>query len=443
MQKQILSNNKKIDVTQSVVGQYRWNIVVLLFFATTINYLDRQVFGLLKPILEKEFHWTESDYSNIVIFFQATYALGLIFVGRFIDTVGTRLGYSISVLFWTVAAMAHAFAKSTFGFSMARAALGLGEAGNYPAAIKTVAEWFPKKERAFATGIFNSGSTIGAIIAPASVPFIAIRYGWEWAFIITGAMGFIWLFFWWRIYEEPAKHKKLSSSELDYINSNDETQSKENIPWLSLLKVKATWGFAIGKFLTDAVWYFYLFWLPSYLTNQGLTMSKISVPIIIVYTLASLGSIGGGWLSSKLIEMGLSVNKSRKSAMFVFALMAFQVIWINYSNDLWLSIFVISLAAAAHTGWSANIFTMVSDQFPKSAISTVVGIGSMAGAVGGILFAKGTGLLLDHFKGLNNLQAGYNILFMVCSLAYFISLLIIHVLSPRSEAITFIRPRIK
>ena len=439
MQKQVLLNSKKIDVTQSVVGQYRWNIVALLFFATTINYLDRQVISLLKPILEKEFHWTESDYSNIVIFFQAMYALGLIFVGRFIDKVGTKLGYSISVLFWSVAAMAHAFAKSTFGFGMARAALGLGEAGNYPAAVKTVAEWFPKKERAFATGLFNSGSTIGAIVAPASVPFIAIQYGWQWAFIITGALGFIWLFFWWRIYEEPSRHKKLSSSELNYINSDDETLSKENIPWLSLLKVKATWGFAIGKFLTDSVWYFYLFWLPSYLTNQGLTMSKISLPIIIVYTLASLGSIGGGWLSSKFIKMGLSINKSRKITMLFFALMAFQVIWINYSDDLWLSIFVISLAAAAHTGWSANIFTMVSDQFPKSAISTVVGIGSMAGAVGGILFAKGTGLLLDHFKAISNLQAGYNILFTVCSLAYLISLLIIHVLSPKSETITFMR----
>lgn len=420
-------------MTETKIGNYRWRIVALLFFATTINYLDRQVIGLLKPLLEKEFNWSEIDYSNIVVWFQFAYAFGLLAFGSFVDKVGTKLGYIVSIVIWSLAAIGHAFSRSTAGFAAARAALGLGEAGNFPAAIKTTAEWFPKKERALATGIFNSGTNIGAVVAPACVPWLAIHYGWQEAFIITGAIGFIWLICWWIYYEVPAKQKKLSKAEFDYIHSDNEIEEKSKVPWLKLLTYKQTWAFAVGKFLTDPIWWFYLFWLPSYLSNYKLDLSKLGLPLIIIYTMTTIGSIGGGWLSSRFIKKGWSINKSRKTAMLIFALCVLPVLFVQTINNLYVTVVLISLAAAAHQAWSANIFTTASDMFPKKAVSSVIGIGGMAGAIGGMLFAKIVGYILDHFKALGHITSGYFIVFIICGSAYLIALLIFHLMVPKME----------
>lgn len=417
------------------VGKYRWTIVALLFFATTINYLDRQVIGFLKPTLEKSFNWTETDYGNIIMAFTASYALGLLFFGNFIEKIGTKAGYSISIIFWSLASMAHALAKSTFGFGVARSALGFGEGGNFPAAIKTVADWFPKKERALATGIFNSGANIGAIAAPIVVPWILGNYGWRHAFIWTGAVGFIWLIFWWATYEVPMRHKKLSKAEYDYIYSDIEEQSqanKEKISWKKLFGIRQTWAFIAGKFFTDPIWYFFLFWLPSYFSSTfNIDLKKPTLPLIIIYTATTIGSIGGGYLSSYFIKKGWSEYKARKVAMFIFALCVVPIITAKYATSIWMAVGLISLAAAAHQAWSANIFTTVSDMFPKTAVSSVIGIGSMAGSVGGILFPIFIGYLLDHYKLLGNITIGYNILFGVCGCAYLIAWFIMHLLVPK------------
>jgi ACS family hexuronate transporter-like MFS transporter len=410
----------------------RYGILVLLFFGTTINYIDRQIIGLLKPTLEKEFNWTETDYSNIVMAFSAAYAIGLMGFGRWIDKIGTKLGYSISVFFWSVAAVAHAFAKSTFGFGLARVGLGVAEAGNFPAAIKSVAEWFPKKERALATGIFNSGANVGAVVAPIMVPAILGAYGWQEAFVITGAIGFIWLFFWWRYYEIPVKHKKISKEEFDYIHSDNEVVLEAEVPvkWISLFKIKQTWAFIFGKLLTDPVWWFFLFWLPSYFTETfNLDLKKPSLPLVIVYTATTIGSIGGGFLSSYLIKKGWNVQRARKRTMFIIAICVMPIMLAQFTKNIWVAVGLISLAAAAHQAWSANIFTTVSDYFPKKDISSVVGIGGMAGSVGGILFPLAIGLILDHYKLLGNITAGYNIIFIMCGSAYLLAWLVMHFLT--------------
>lgn len=428
------------------IGNYRWTICALVFFATTINYLDRSVISLLKPYLEKQYNWKESDYSNIVISFQLSYAIGMISVGRFIDRVGTKSGYGIVTFLWSLAAIGHALVKSTFGFGVARAALGITEAGNFPAAIKTMAEWFPKKERAFATGIFNSGTNIGAIIAPLTVPWIAIHWGWRWAFILTGSVGFVWLIFWFIAYEIPSKHKRLLKSEFDYIHSNDEEEplneaigeKAKKISWLQLMHYKQTWAYVIGKFLTDPVWWFYLFWLPAFLKAQYNILGTAStLPIALVYTMTCFGSIAGGWLPMKLIQRGWPVFKARKTSMFIFACMVLPVVFAQWlgSINMWLAVIIIGLAASAHQAWSANIYTTVSDMFPKNAVASITGLGGMAGALGGLLIAWVAGKLFDHYKALGNLKTGYYIMFFICGSAYLFAWLIMQLLAPKNKFI--------
>lgn len=425
-------------MNSTVIGRYRWRICALLFFATTINYIDRQVIGILKPILEKEFHWTESQYGEIVMVFSACYAFGLLIFGRFVDKVGTKVGYSVSIIVWSIAAMAHALAKSTFGFGAARAVLGLGEAGNFPVAIKSVAEWFPKKERAFATGLFNSGANIGAVLAPAVVPWLANAYGWQEAFIWTGVVGFVWLIFWLVMYEIPARHKKITKAEYEYIHSDqaDDSGSKKKVPWLKLFAIRQTWAFVFGKLLTDPIWWFFLFWLPSYFsTTFNLDMKNLGLPLIIVYTATTVGSIGGGYLSSYFIKRGMPVFKARKTAMFIFAICVLPIMTAQFTDNMWVAVGLISLAAAAHQAWSANIFTTASDMFPRFALSSVVGIGGMAGSLGGMLFPIVVGGLLDHYKALGNINAGYNILFVICGVMYLLAWVMMHIFAPKMEQV--------
>jgi ACS family hexuronate transporter-like MFS transporter len=429
-------------MTETKTKNYRWAVVVLLFFATTINYLDRQVIGLLKPTLEVQFNWTETDYSHIVMAFSAAYALGLLAFGGFIDKIGTKLGYTISLIVWSLAAMLHAIVKTTFGFGVVRAALGVGESGNFPAAIKVVAEWFPKRERALATGIFNSGANIGAVVAPVMVPWILGIYGWQMAFIITGAIGFIWLIFWWFIYEVPARHKKISKEEFEFIHSdNVETAGESEVPpvkikWIKLFGIRQTWAFVVGKLLTDPIWYFFLFWLPSYFsTTFNLDLKKPSLPLVLVYTATTVGSIGGGYLSSWFIKRGMPVFKARKTAMFLFALCVLPIFGARYATNIWQAVGLISLAAAAHQAWSANIFTTASDMFPKQAISSVVGIGGMAGSVGGIFFPLLIGVILETYKEAGNLTAGYNIIFTMCACSYLLAWVIMHLITPKMKPV--------
>ncbi|MGV3503851.1 MAG: MFS transporter [Adhaeribacter sp.] len=424
----------------TTTGNYRWAICALLFFATTINYLDRQVIGLLKPTLEKEFNWTEIDYGNIVMVFAACYALGYVIFGNFIDRIGTKLGYSISIVVWSIAAMAHAAVTSTFGFIVARGALGLGEAGNFPAAVKAVAEWFPKKERALATGIFNSGTSIGAVIAPILVPWILGVYGWQEAFLITGAIGFIWLVFWWFMYEIPSRHKKLTQTEYEYIHSDNEQALQEGsakLKWSQLLGIRQTWVFIGGKLLTDPIWWFFLFWLPSYFaTTFQLDLTKPSMHLAVVYTATTVGSIGGGYLSSYFIRQGWDAVKARKATMLIVAFCVLPIMTARFATDIWVAVGIISLAAAAHQAWSANLFTIVSDMFPKRAVSSVVGLGGMTGSIGSTLFPLLVGSLLQYYKSAGNIGAGYNIVFIICGCAYFVAWALIHLLTRRMKPIT-------
>jgi len=408
------------------VGHYRWVICALLFFATTINYIDRQVLGILASPLQKELGWSESQYGWIAAAFTGAYAVGLVVLGRLMDRLGTRKGFSLAVLFWSLAAMGQALAGTAFGFGTARFGLGLSEAGNFPAAIKTVAEWFPKKERALATGIFNSGSNVGAIVAPLTVPWIAINYGWRWAFIITGALGFVWLVFWITLYRKPESHPRVSRAELAYIRS-DPAEPVVKIPWARLLPHRQTWAFAAGKFCTDPIWWVFLFWLPKFLhATYGLTLSGLGPPLVLIYLAADFGSIGGGWLSSTLIKHGRSVNAGRKTAMFVCALCVVPIIFAARASSLWVAVGLIALATAAHQGWSANLFTLVSDMFPRRAVGSVVGIGGFAGSTAGMLIATVTGYLLQW-------TGSYVAIFFVAASAYLFALLVIHLLVPRLE----------
>ena len=420
-------------------GNYRWVVVTLLFFATTINYLDRQVIGLLKDNLAKDFNWSERDYSNIVMAFSAAYAIGLVGFGRLIDKIGTRFGYAISVVIWSVAAMAHALAKSTFGFGIARTALGLGEAGNFPAAIKAVAEWFPKKDRALATGIFNSGSNVAAIVGPPAIAWLFTAYGWKQAFICTGSIGFLWLVFWLCLFDIPARQKRLGKQEFDYIHSDlteTEITTDNKVSWRKVLTIKQTWAFLLGKFLTDPIWWFYLFWIPSYFnTTYSLDIKTSAIHVSTVYVAAGFGSILGGYLSGWFIKKGWSIFKARKTAMLIFAFCVTPVVMVRFTSHIWVAVALISVAAAAHQAWSANIFTVASDVFPKKAVSSVVGIGGMAGSIGGILFPLLIGVLLDHFKSMNILSTGYNIIFVICGTAYLVAWAVMHFLSPRMEQV--------
>ena len=408
------------------VDHFRWVICTLLLFGVTKNYMDRQVLGVLKTTLQHDLGWNEIDYSNLVFVFQAAYAVGMVMVGRLVDRLGTRLGYALSMVFWSLASIAHAAGSSFFSFIVVRSALGLGESGVFPASIKTVAEWFPQKERALATGIFNAGSNVGAILTPFIVPWITIRYGWRMAFIATGSLGFLWLAFWLWLYRKPEEHPRLSKAEFDYI-AGDRPKAAPKIKWARLISYRQTWAFVVGKFITDPIWWFLLFWIPDFLQrNHGLKLIQLGLPIMVIYVLADVGSVAGGWLSSAMIHRGKTVNLSRKVALLVCAFSVVPIIFAYRMESLWAAVLLIGLAAAAHQGFSANLFSLTSDIFPAQAVGSVVGIGGMAGAIGGMLMAKIVGYVLQWTNS-------YMIPFLIAGSAYLIALTLIHALSPRLE----------
>jgi ACS family hexuronate transporter-like MFS transporter len=430
-------------MTQQAIGKYRWTICGLIFFATTINYIDRNVISFLKSTFTNELGWTDGDYADVEIVFKLFYAIGMLGAGRLIDKLGTKIGYGLFTFLWSVAGVCTAFAGSVLGFKIVRGALGVTESGNFPAAIKTVAEWFPKKERALATGIFNSGANIGAIVTPLTVPYIVTHWGWEWAFIITGVLGFIWLIFWLIIYEIPRRHKRLSTQELAYIESDkDEVQEVANEPklsWLQLLGYKQTWAFAVGKFLTDPIWWFYLFWLPDFFeSTYKIKLTAASFPVAAVYIISTLGSVGGGWLPMYFIKKGWPVFRARKTSMLIYAFCVFPIIFalVLGKIDMWLAVLVIGIAAAAHQAWSANIFTTVSDMFPKNSTASVTGIGGMFGGLGGIvlsLFVQKN--MFVYYRSINQIETAYYIMFAVCASAYLAGWLIMHWLVPRMKRV--------
>lgn len=407
-----------------LAGHFRWVICAVLFLGVTKNYMDRQVLGVLKAPLQHEFGWNEIDYGNLVFTFQAAYALGMLCVGRLIDRLGTRVGYAAAMVFWSLASMAHAAAGSFLSFAAARAALGFGEAGVFPASIKSVAEWFPKRERALAAGIFNAGTNIGAIVTPLIVPWIAIHLGWRWAFLLTGGLGFAWLILWLLLYRKPEDHPQCTAEERSYIQS-DPLEAATKIKWAQFLPQRQTWAFAAGKFMIDPIWWFYLFWIPDYLQRQhGLHLTQIGLPILVIYVISDLGSIGGGWISSALLRRGASVNASRKWAMLFCALCVVPIASVYRISGLWPAALLIGLAAAGHQGFSANLYTLSSDLFPARALGSVVGIGGMTGAVGGMLIA----VIVGHVLQWTN---SYMIPFLIAASAYLIALLLIHLLSPQ------------
>jgi MFS transporter, ACS family, hexuronate transporter len=411
------------------VSHLRWGICGLLFFATTINYIDRQVISLLKPVLEKDLGWSEADYGWIVFAFQAAYGAMMPLAGRIIDALGTRLGYLIAVVFWSVAAAAHALAGSAVQFGIARFALGLGESPNFPAALKTVATWFPVRERALATGLFNSGANVGAIIAPLAVPWLAVHYGWRSAFIVTGGAGLVWVILWWTFYREPWEQPRLSASEGAIIDEGRDTSLPlvQKVSYTDLLRDRTAWAYLIGKFLTDPVWWFYLFWLPGFLNRTyGLDLSSLGLPIVVIYTASTVGSIGAGWIPSALLRRGRSLNRSRKTAMLVCAVAVLPVMFVYLTGaHLWIAVALISFGAAGHQGWSANIYNLPGDVLPSSAVASVVGLGGMGGAISGMIAAPVIGYWLDFSHG------AYGPLFVASGTMYLIALAIIHLLVPR------------
>lgn len=426
-------------MSETRTRNYRWAVMALLFFATSINYLDRQVLSYLKPTLEKELGWDNTIYGYINSVFQLFYALGLLFAGWIIDKVGTKLGYIVSITVWSTASLLNAAAGSTLGFLAARGLLGIGESGNFPTAIRTVAEWFPKKERAFATGVFNSGANIGAVAAPVLIPLILGLYGWHTAFLITGGLGFIWLFFWVMFYEIPSKKKNISAREYAHIHSDNEQGMKASpkIKWGGLFKIRQTWAFIVGKFLTDPIWYFFLTWLPDYFNKTfHLDLTKPTLPLIVIYSATTIGSIGGGFLSSWLIRIGWTPVKARKACMFLFACCVVPIVTARYATNIWQAVGLLSLAAAAHQAWSANIFTTVSDSFPKNSISSVIGIGSMAGSVGGMLFPVIIGYTLDFYKKTGGVTVGYNLIFLWCGGAYLLAWIITQQMLKKKQSLT-------
>lgn len=403
----------------------RWIICALLFLATTINYVDRQIIGILKPTLEVELGWSEVDYGNIVFWFQAAYGLGLLACGPVIDRIGTRLGYAGAIGLWSLAAMLHALVRTPLGFSGARFLLGLGEAANFPAAIKTVAEWFPRHERALAAGILNAGANVGAIATPIVVPLLTIHFGWEAAFVVTGLIGFLWLVAWLRYYRQPAAHPQVSASELAYIEADAAPEPQTRVPWGRLFGQRPTWAFAIAKFLTDPVWYLFLFWLPDFLSKQyQLDLKTFGPPLIAIYLLADAGSVGGGWFSSALMKRGFGVNAARKLALLGCALCVIPILFATGASHLWSAVAILGLAAAAHQGWSSNLYAVVSDTVPRGSVASVMGIGGAAGAIGGMIMAQYVGHALESF-------GSYWPVFVWASSAYLIALLILHLLLPR------------
>jgi ACS family hexuronate transporter-like MFS transporter len=430
--------NSLADPAQNPIGKFRWVICALLFLATTINYIDRQILSLIKEILDEELHWTNEDFGIVNSIFQGAYGFGLVFFGWFVDRYGARIGYAVSIAAWSLAAMGHSFVSSITGFMVARASLGLGEGGNFPSAIKAVTQWFPKRERAFATSIFNAGSNAGPIIAPALVPFIAFTWGWRVAFIIAGVAGLLWLLLWLPFYNTPAKSKRLSEEERAWIESDQDTSSgKERISWGSLLKYRQTWSFIVAKFLTDPAWWFLLIWLPDYFNKtRSLDIKHSWIHLVTIYSIMTVLSIFGGWITGYLTTIGWTVTRARKTGMLVFALCVLPILIVTQVGD-WTAVLLIGFAGAAHQAWSANLYTTVSDMFPKYAVASVIGLGGMAGAFGGMLFPVFTGRLLDNFSAQNNVTGGYAILFSICACTYVITFFIHHLLAPRFDSLKF------
>jgi ACS family hexuronate transporter-like MFS transporter len=438
----------EVSQAPSRTGYFRWIICGLLFLAATVNYIDRQVIGILKPTLQHEFNWTETDYANIIFAFQLAYAIGFVFAGRVIDWLGTKRGFAAAIIIWSLAAIGHAeapaigaalapilaffgagFSTSVIGFAAMRLVLGLGEAGNFPAAIKTVAEWFPRSERALSTGIFNSGTNIGALVTPLVVPYVTITYGWYWAFVLTGVIGFAWLLLWLALYAPAATHPRLSAAERAYIASGSIEDTARALPWRKIVPHRQAWAFAMGKFLTDPVWWLYLFWIPDFLNrNYGVNLTEMGPPLVVIYLMADVGSVAGGWLSSWLIGRGWTVNRARKTAMLCMALAVVPIVFASTAQNLWVAVVLVGLAAAAHQGWSANLFTLTSDTFPRSAVGSVVGFGGMWGAVGGMLISKVTGYILDT-------SGSYLPVFIMAGGMYLFALLVIHLLVPKLEPV--------
>ncbi len=454
---------------KETIGKYRWTICGLLFFATTINYLDRQVLSLLQPTLEAEYGWTNTDYANITSVFQFVYAISMLFAGRIIDKLGTRKGFIWAIIIWSVGAMLHALAipigevfgsmfgaigisfvsVSVLGFMVSRAILAFGEAGNFPSAIKATAEYFPKKERSLATGIFNSGANIGAVIAAPVVYFLLDHWHWQAAFVVVGAVGFVWLVLWAWLYETPARQKRLGAAELAYIQGGEEEDAgaiaaaasakAEKVSWVKLLGYKQTWAFAFGKFMTDGVWWFFLFWLPAFLKAQyGMTKTDINVPIMVLYSITMIGSIGGGWFPMYFIKKGHKVYPARMMAMLVIAVIPLVVLLAQPYGHIsyWVPVLLIGIGTSAHQAWSANIFTTVSDMFPQKAIGTVVGIGGMAGGIGGVILNKTGGYLFDKYQALGHIETGYTIMFAICAVAYLVAWSVMKMLVPKYTPIT-------
>jgi MFS transporter, ACS family, hexuronate transporter len=429
---------------QQTIGRYRWTICGLVFFATTINYIDRSVISFLKSTFTEEMHWTDADYANVEITFKLFYAIGMLGAGRLIDKLGTRLGYALATAFWSIAGICTAFVNTVLGFQMVRAALGITESGNFPAAIKTVAEWFPKRERALATGIFNSGANIGAILTPLTVPWMVGHWGWQSAFIITGLLGLVWLVFWFWLYEVPARQKRLGATELAFIQGDkdeaaDLTDQGPKLSWMQLLGYRQTWAFALGKLLTDPIWWFYIFWLPDFFESvYKIKITAASWPVAVVYILSTVGSIWGGWLPMHFIKKGWPVFRARKTAMLIYAFLVVPIVLalVLGKVNMWLAVLVIGIAAAAHQAWSANIFTTVSDMFPKKATASVTGIGGMFGGIGGILLSMVVQKqLFVHYRSINQIETAYYIMFVVCALAYLSGWAIMHLLVPKMKRV--------
>lgn len=423
---QLATSPTDMLTTKVKIGNYRWRICALVFFATTINYMDRQVLGLLAPLLQVKIGFNEIQYAYIVDAFQSAYAIGLLVMGGFIDRIGTRIGYAIAIGIWSLSAMAHALVHSVLGFAVARFCLGLGESGNFPSAIKTIAEWFPKKERALATGIFNSGTNVGATIAPLVVPWIAIHLGWRFAFLFTGFFSTLWVICWLAMYRTPQEHPRLSRTELSYIEAGL-PDSPGRIPWLHLIPHRQTWAFVIGKFLTDPIWWFLLFWLPKYLvSNHDLRFTGLGWPLVVIYNAATVGSIFGGWIAARFLRAGWTLNRARKTAMLICAIAMVPIISVAYIRSLWGAVALLSLGTAAHQGWSANNLTLASDMFPRQAVASVVGIGGFGGALGGVLIATFTGLVLQ-------ITGSYAAIFVIAGCVYLVALLAIQLLAPTLE----------
>jgi len=412
---------------QTKLGHFRWLICGLLFYATTVNYMDRVVMGILKTTIAKDLHWTDSDYGQVTAAFQVGYAIMLPIAGRLIDWLGLRIGYPLAVLVWGLSSMAHAFAGNFVQFSVARLGLGLGEAANFPAAIKAVADWFPRKERALATGIFNSGTNVGALIAPLVVPIVVVRFGWHSAFLVTGAMSLSWILVWLLIYREPEDNPRLSAGELAYIRSDGLAETAAKIPYLTLLRKRATWAILIAKFCTDPVWWFYLFWIPGFLaTKYHVDLEHIGPPLVVIYLAADVGSIGGGWLSSALLKHGWELTRARKMTLLLFACCVIAIVFVPFTRgNFWLTVALIGIAAGAHQGWSANVYTIASDCFPRKAVGSVIGLAGLGGAVGGALVQPTVGKWLDFS------HQSYAPLFFIAGCMYLFSLLAVHLLLPR------------